>query len=244
MATQGAGAVAVTGGTINGTAFGATTAASVRATTLQTTSTAGIGVPSGTTAALNVGGTITSTGTTNYGVLVNNTITSNATSEARVFAAVTNTQAASWTCTTVIGYDAFGVVTLGAGSAITNHYGFRGRATIANAGVTNAYGISLELAAAAGSWNLHASGTAPNYLAGDLRIGTTSQSGSALLTVNGAASFAGPIQLPSYTVATVPAASANARSKIWVSNAAAGAREYVSNGTNWVQSADATTVLS
>lgn len=41
------------------------------------------------------------------------------------------------------------------------------------------------------------------------------------------------VSLPSYTVATVPSASANARKLIYVSNEAGGAVPAFSDGTNW-----------
>jgi hypothetical protein len=39
--------------------------------------------------------------------------------------------------------------------------------------------------------------------------------------------------LPSYTVATLPSASANARCWIWVSDETGGATAAISDGTNW-----------
>lgn len=46
----------------------------------------------------------------------------------------------------------------------------------------------------------------------------------------------GTIQLTSYTVASVPSASANARRLIYVSNGAAGSPVVAfSNGTNWLR---------
>lgn len=48
--------------------------------------------------------------------------------------------------------------------------------------------------------------------------------------------FVGEIQLNSYTVATVPSASANPRDLIYVSNGAAGSPVLAfSNGTNWLR---------
>jgi len=55
--------------------------------------------------------------------------------------------------------------------SITNAYGFYGRQTTTGATATN--------------WNLYMQGNAPNYMAGNLYIGTTAQSGGAILTVNG-----------------------------------------------------------
>lgn len=64
-------------------------------------------------------------------------------------------------------------------------------------------------------------------------------------TVNGTANIhAVPVQMKSYTVATLPAASVGAGSVVWVSNESAGAQLAVSNGTNWVLVADGTTIVS
>lgn len=42
-----------------------------------------------------------------------------------------------------------------------------------------------------------------------------------------------PVQLPSYTVATLPAAASYTACIVWVSNAATNAIACVSDGTNW-----------
>lgn len=47
-----------------------------------------------------------------------------------------------------------------------------------------------------------------------------------------------PVPLPSYTVATVPSAAANARAMIYVSNEAGGAVPAFSDGTNWRRVSD------
>lgn len=48
------------------------------------------------------------------------------------------------------------------------------------------------------------------------------------------ATFSGPVGLPSYTVATVPAVASYAGSMIYVSDAAGGASPAYSNGSNWI----------
>jgi len=73
----------------------------------------------------------------------------------------------------------------GAGSTITNQYGFYSDNTINTQGaatVTNAYGFYGNIASAANRWNLYMAGTASNYMAGALGIGTTTTS-AALLTL-------------------------------------------------------------
>ena len=69
---------------------------------------------------------------------------------------------------TLRGFNVIGA-TLGAGASITNQVGFNAAATI-NTG-TNNYGFFGNLAAATGSWNYYASGTANNAYAGNSRFG-------------------------------------------------------------------------
>ena len=63
----------------------------------------------------------------------------------------------------------------GAGSIITNQYGFFADSTVGTQGaatVTNAYGFYGNIASATNRWNLYMGGTAPNYMAGNLGIGS------------------------------------------------------------------------
>jgi hypothetical protein len=61
----------------------------------------------------------------------------------------------------------------GAGSTVTNQYGFAVQgSTLINA--TNNYGFWGDIAAGTGRWNLYMGGTANNYMAGSLGIGTNS----------------------------------------------------------------------
>lgn len=64
--------------------------------------------------------------------------------------------------------------------------------------------------------------------------------------VNSAAGFVGAIQLPTYTVASAPSASAaGAGTIIYVSNGLAGAPTVaVSNGTNWISAAGTTIAVA
>lgn len=71
--------------------------------------------------------------------------------------------------------------TIGAGATVTNQYGFTASSNLI--GATNNYGFYGELAAGTGRWNLYMAGTAPNYLAGDVGVGTTSPASK--LDVNG-----------------------------------------------------------
>jgi hypothetical protein len=79
----------------------------------------------------------------------------------------------------------------GATSTITNHVGYFAESTIGTQGaatVTNAFGFYGNIASGTNKWNLYMAGTASNYMAGALGIGTTSLSSNAL-TVNGTTSI-------------------------------------------------------
>jgi hypothetical protein len=109
------------------------------------------------------------TSTTQHGVYSIITGTSAATSIISGFTSLPKTAAAVFTVTDVYGYRASNA-TLGAGSTITNQHGVyiadqtRG---------TNNYGITSLVSLGTNKWNIYASGTANNYLAGALGIGTT-----------------------------------------------------------------------
>lgn len=62
--------------------------------------------------------------------------------------------------------------TFGAGSTVTNQFGFHAASSLT--GATNNYGFYSNIAAATGRWNFYANGTAQNYFAGNVGIGTTS----------------------------------------------------------------------
>jgi hypothetical protein len=76
--------------------------------------------------------------------------------------------------------------TIGASSAISNQFGIFIDSTMT--GATNNYGIYGAIAAGTNRWNLYMAGTAANYMAGALLIGTTTISAfsaNSLLDVNG-----------------------------------------------------------
>ncbi len=88
-----------------------------------------------------------------------------------------NTQAASFTLSDMIHFrSAQG--TIGAGSTVTSQYGFFAQSNLI--GATNNYGFYGQIASGANRWNLYMAGTANNYLAGSLGIGTTSLTGLSL----------------------------------------------------------------
>jgi hypothetical protein len=96
------------------------------------------------------------------------TIPSASTLEGNGFLSFPSTQAASFTLLNLIHYNTL-QGTFGAGSTVTNQYGFH--ATSSLTGATNNYGFYSNIAAAANRWNFYAAGTASNYMAGRLGIG-------------------------------------------------------------------------
>jgi len=79
--------------------------------------------------------------------------------------------------------------TKGAGSTITNQYGFFAEGSITDA--TNNFGFYSNIASASQRWNFYAAGTAANYFAGNTFIGATT--GDQALNVNGAIRVSGTV---------------------------------------------------
>jgi hypothetical protein len=111
---------------------------------------------------------------TAYGVLSEGTIQSDVTTTGYGYRSSLGTVASAFTVGTVAHFAA-NQATFGAGSAVTNQVGFLANGTLT--GATNNYGFQGQVSAATNSWNLYMTGTANNYLAGSLGIGTTSLTG-------------------------------------------------------------------
>jgi hypothetical protein len=110
-------------------------------------------------------------GTSLFAIRQDGTVQSDVTSDAVGFRNDLNTAAAAFALTNYFHYYAI-QNTIGAGSSITNQYGYA--VTSSMTGATNNYGFYGAIASGANRWNLYMSGTANNYLAGSLGIGTTS----------------------------------------------------------------------
>jgi hypothetical protein len=80
--------------------------------------------------------------------------------------------------------------TFGAGSTVTDQYGIIVNSNLI--GATNNYGFFGNIPSGTNRWNLYMAGTAANYLAGVLNIGTTTLSGYTL-DVNGTARVQGAL---------------------------------------------------
>lgn len=143
----------------------------------------GIGTTSLTTSSLHVGRNITG-GTAMYGIQNAGIVQSDVTSFVQHYRSLARTAAASFTLGTFEHYIAE-QGTIGAGSAITTQTGFLAASSII--GATNNFGFRGQIASGTNRWNLYMDGTANNYLAGNLSIGTTSS--TAELTIDTLAGF-------------------------------------------------------
>ena len=130
----------------------------------------GIGSSPSANTIFNVSKNITG-GTQSFVINSGGTIQSDVTSDAFMFSTYPGTQATAFTLSRLSHYVA-GQGTFGAGSTVTNQYGFNAGQYII--GATNNYGFYGDLAAATGRWNFYANGTAANYFAGQTTIGSTS----------------------------------------------------------------------
>ena len=101
-------------------------------------------------------------------------VQSDVTSQARMYVSSPTTQATTFTLPTLVGFSAQQQV-FGAGSTVTNQYGFE--ASSALTGAINNFGFRSNIAAGTGRWNFYASGTANNYFAGNVGVGSTSLTG-------------------------------------------------------------------
>jgi hypothetical protein len=171
MSAQNANAVAVTGGAIDGTAIGATTAAAGAFTTLSASGrmTTGTGVGAGSSATqVTIGGTLVSASNVTRAVSNIGTAPSTSTTEFSSFLSAPSTTAAAYTITTLNHFIA-SFSTLGATSAITNQFGHVAASTLTNA--TNNYGFYGNIASGTGRFNFYANGTAANVFAGTTSLG-------------------------------------------------------------------------
>jgi hypothetical protein len=104
------------------------------------------------------------------GIYQDPTINSATTSSYTLNSTYPTTAAASFTLGTLTHYNA-NQGTLGAGSTITNQYGFSAGGGLT--GATNNYGFYGNIPSGTGRWNFYANGTASNYFAGNVNVGTT-----------------------------------------------------------------------
>jgi hypothetical protein len=104
------------------------------------------------------------------------TVQSDVTTNAIAYNSFVNTQATAFTLAATSHFFANGNV--GAGSTVTNQFGFVASSGLTQA--TNNYGFYGNIPAGTNNWNTYNIGTAPNYMAGSLGIGTTALTGYTL----------------------------------------------------------------
>lgn len=144
----------------------------------------GIGTTTLTNIVVNAGKTFTGS-SIGVGYNLSSTINSDVTVAATGYQTSFSTQATTFTLNELRHFQAT-QGTFGAGSTITNQYGY----WVSNqlTGATNNYGFYGQIPSAANRWNIYMVGTAPNYLAGNLLIGSTADTGEKL-QVTGTAKF-------------------------------------------------------
>lgn len=196
--------VKITGGTIDGTIIGGTTPAAGTFTNIRGTR-IGLGVAASTNNVVTVGGTAPQTG--NNGRSYGNSVTlpNNITSWYIGNHSEITTAASTFTLTELSHYKVQPPAK-GAGSTITNEYGFY---AVGLTRATNNFGFYSDMALAANTWNFYANGSARNFFNGNTQIGSNvPTAGDEKLQVNGALSINSATMLRTYTPFTNGAAAA------------------------------------
>jgi hypothetical protein len=130
----------------------------------------GIGGTAEAYSRLNLLGTYPTSSNATQVVRLSGTIPSGTTASYRSFLSRPVTQATAFTLTNLIHFEA-DPQTLGAGSAVTNQYGFSVADSLT--GATNNYGFYSNIASGSNRYNFFANGTARNYFAGRTDVGNT-----------------------------------------------------------------------
>lgn len=127
-------------------------------------------------ATLALGKSITGS-TTAVGTILNGTIQSDVTGAFHGYRSSPATQAAAFTIPEIFHFSVF-PQTYGAGSTITNQYGFNVASTLT--GATNNYGFFSNIASGTGRWNFYANGSAANFFGGSTTISINNPTDAAL----------------------------------------------------------------
>ena len=143
----------------------------------------GIGDTALATSRLFIGGLHPSSFAQTQALRISGVFPATTTSEAISVLSRPSTATATYTLSSLVHFYA-NPDTFGAGSTVSNQYGFVAESTLTAAGQN--FGFYGAIAAGTGRWNFYAAGTAPNYFAGDVGIGTTSP--TARLHVSGSGS--------------------------------------------------------
>lgn len=138
---------------------------------LDTSGNLGIGGTAAAGTKVNALGTLPSSGTNTTAFGADGTIPSTTTNLYSGFTSGATTEATAFTLSAYQHFRA-AQTAFGAGSTVTNQQGFFAASSLT--GATNNYGFFGNLNAVGNSWNFYAAGSAPNYFAGNVAIGTTS----------------------------------------------------------------------
>lgn len=142
--------------------------------------------------------TITGSGTTQYGHLINTTFNTSGTSGVRGIEVQPILPSSSYTVANLSAFSA-GVPTVPAAVTVTEYSQFRANDFTPTGTVSNKYGFRGNIASGTNFWNLFMEGSASNYLNGKLLIGSTSDTGEKL-QVTGTAKFTGSVTIPTEAV--------------------------------------------
>jgi hypothetical protein len=140
----------------------------------------GIGTTSLTQANLSINKNLTGS-TTMYGILNIGQVQSDVTTNVNYYATFSTVQNTAFTLGELVHYRADSAGGFGA-ATVTNQYGFFVQNSLT--GATNDFGFYGNLASASNVWNLYMAGTAANYMAGQVAIGTTTLVATAALNVS------------------------------------------------------------
>ena len=174
----------------------------------------GIGTTSLTNSNLAFNKTITGA-VTSYGIFGTSIVGADVTTSARYYATSVSTAASAFTLADLVHFYC-GQGSFGAGSTVTNQYGFFVQSSLQSA--TNNYGFYGNIPSGTNRWNLYMAGTAANYMAGKLLVGSTTDSGQQF-QVNGTSLFQNTAAL----IGTFRSATANGQ-RLDVSSTATGIR--------------------
>jgi hypothetical protein len=137
----------------------------------DTSGNVGIGGTPGAETKIDVLGTYPTNLGFSIGLAQKGTIPSGTVTLAAMFNTFPSTQAASFTLSDLVHYRT-NQDTFGAGSTVTNQYGFLANGNLT--GATNNYGFYGNIASGTNRYNVYMAGTADNYFAGNVGIGATS----------------------------------------------------------------------
>jgi hypothetical protein len=148
-------------------------------------------------------------------VLVDGEVPSTATNTAVMYRTAPTTQTASFTLTNLIHYQAL-QGTLGAGSTVTNQFGYFATDTLVDAAGNN-FGFYGAIPAGSGRFNFYAAGTAPNVFAGSTVVGTDALATTATSGFLYIPTCAGaPTGVPAGFTGTVPIVFDTTNNKLYV----------------------------